>query len=103
MGADSITQIIQSFHYEKFDKLHAQYLQLVLDRFKSCPPHFWVKKENFGTFSDPNGYAGFVPSSSYLARFYDMLVEHDSPELKQCISLLPARTLAIDHSFKVRP
>ncbi|KAF8134402.1 hypothetical protein EV363DRAFT_1561939 [Boletus edulis] len=101
MGADAVTQMIQSFHYEKFDELHAQYLQLVLDRFKACPPHFWVKKESFGTFSDPNGYAGFVPSASYLARFYDMLVERDSPELKQCIALLPARTLAIDHSFKV--
>ena len=60
-----------------------------------------MKKESFGTFSDWNGYAGFVPSASYFARLYDMLVEQDSPELKQCIALLPARTLAIDHSFKV--
>lgn len=101
MGADAVTQMIQSFHYEKFDELHAQYLQLVLDRFKACPSHFWVKKESFDTFSDLNGYAGFVPSAPYLARFYDMLVERDSPELRQYITLLPARTLAIDHSFKV--
>ncbi|KAF8451047.1 hypothetical protein L210DRAFT_3640047 [Boletus edulis BED1] len=30
-----------------------------------------------------------------------MLIEHDTPKLKQCIALLPACTLAIDHSFKV--
>jgi hypothetical protein len=102
IGPTAFTQMIQSFHYERFDELHEQYLHLVDDRFKACAPQFWTKKESFGMFSDRAGYAGFIPSASYFARFYDMLVERDAPELKQCIALLPARTLAIDHSFKVR-
>ena len=38
MGANAFMQMIQSFHYEKFDELHSQYLWLVLDHFKACAP-----------------------------------------------------------------
>ncbi|KAF8432539.1 hypothetical protein L210DRAFT_3650237 [Boletus edulis BED1] len=101
IGPMAFRQMIQSFHYEQFDRLHEQYLHLVHDCFKGCPSHFWTKKEGFSTFGDQSGYAGSVPSGPYFAWFYAMLVERDTPKLKQCIALLPACTLAIDHSFKV--
>ncbi|KAG1721545.1 uncharacterized protein EDB91DRAFT_1064357, partial [Suillus paluster] len=94
-------QMLQSFHYEHFNNLHLQYLELVHDCYKSCPKQFWVRKQAFGSFSDRNGYAGFVPSAGYLRHFYDMIIEWRSTEMKQCIAMLPVRVLAIDHSFKI--
>ncbi|KAJ8582357.1 hypothetical protein M405DRAFT_876164 [Rhizopogon salebrosus TDB-379] len=101
IGPVPFAQMLQSFHYRRFDELHLQYLELVHDRYKSCPKQFWVRKRAFGLFSDRSGYAGFVPSAGYLCRFYDMLIEQWSPEMKQFIAMLPARVLAIDHSFKI--
>lgn len=101
IGPVPFMQMLQSFHYEHFHNLHLQYLELVHDRYKSCPKQFWVHKQAFGLFSDRNGYAGFVPSAGYLRRFYDMIIEQRLTEMKQCIAMLPARVLAIDHSFKV--
>ncbi|KAG0696824.1 hypothetical protein DFH29DRAFT_1024356, partial [Suillus ampliporus] len=101
IGPVPFMQMLQSFHYEHFDNLHLQYLELMHDCYKSCPKQFWVRKQAFGSFSDRNGYAGFVPSAGYLRHFYDMIIERRSTEMKQCIAMLPARVLAIDHSFKI--
>ncbi|KAF8833475.1 hypothetical protein BDN67DRAFT_916912 [Paxillus ammoniavirescens] len=100
LGPTPFTEMLQSFHYKQFDKLHLQYLELVHDHYKACPKHFWVPKTPFGSFHDRNGYAGFVPTQGYLRRFYDMVIERSAPEMKQSIAMLPARVLAIDHSFK---
>ncbi|KAG1847003.1 hypothetical protein DFJ58DRAFT_843319 [Suillus subalutaceus] len=101
IGPVPFMQMLQSFHYENFDNLRLQYLELVHDRYKSCPKQLWVRKQAFGSLGDRNGYAGFVPSAGYLRRFYDTIIERRSTEMKQCIAMLPARVLAIDHSFKV--
>ncbi|KAG1737730.1 hypothetical protein EDB19DRAFT_1829328 [Suillus lakei] len=89
IGPVPFMQMLQSFHYENFNNLHLQYLELVHDRYKSCPKQFWVCKQALGSFSDQNGYARFVPSAGYLHHFYDMIIEWQSMEMKQCIAMLP--------------
>ncbi|KAG2057228.1 hypothetical protein BDR06DRAFT_969438 [Suillus hirtellus] len=89
IGPVPFMQMLQSFHYKHFDNLHLQYLELMHNHCKNCPKQFWVHKQAFGSFSDQNGYAGFVPSAGYLCRFYDMIIEQQSTEMKQCIAMLP--------------
>ncbi|KAF9231664.1 hypothetical protein BU15DRAFT_82124 [Melanogaster broomeanus] len=101
IGPAPFAEMLQSFHYQRFDELHLQYLELIYSRYKACPEQFWVRKQSFGSFGDREGYAGFVPTHAYLRCFYDMVIEQCSSELKQCIAMLPARVLAIDHSFKI--
>lgn len=55
----------------------------------------------FGEFRDTGRYGGFVPSSKYLSQVYIELVEKHSKEMDQLTTMLPARILALDHSFKV--
>lgn len=101
IGPAPFAQMLQSFHYQRYDELHLQYLELMHDCYKACPLQFWIQKQAFGSFSDRDGYVGFVPSSGYLGHFYNMLIERWAPKMKQSIAMLPARVLAIDHSFKV--
>lgn len=55
----------------------------------------------FGAFGDQSGYAGYVPTAKYFAKFYDMLVEESAPAMCQLIALLPADVIKQNHSFKV--
>jgi len=98
IGPVPFTEMLQLFHYQRYDELQIQYLELVYSWYKTCPKPFWVQKQLFGHFRDREGYAGFVPSQEYLQCFYDMLIEQCSPELKQCIAMLPACVLAICRS-----
>lgn len=103
IGPDQFTTMIESFHYQRFDELRAQFLEMVLDRStRGSLSQFWTAIKPFSCFGDPDGYAGFVPSAMYFGRFYDMLVEESSREIHQMIASLPADVLKQDHSFKVR-
>ncbi|KAK2467285.1 hypothetical protein APHAL10511_000834 [Amanita phalloides] len=101
IGPGPLAQMIRSFHYQRYDELHLQYLQAVYERYKRTPQHFWIPKKAFGAFGDRDGYAGYVPTAKYFRRFYDMLIERQAPEMTQLLSLLSGRVLAIDHSFKI--
>lgn len=101
MGPEVFTQMIQSFHRRQFDQRHVQYLEMIRDRKDGILGAFHIKSKPFGRFNDRDGYAGYVPRAPYFCRFYDAMVEADEAEMRQHISMLPAKILAIDHSFKV--
>ena len=46
----------------------------------------WTMTTLFGPFSDWSGYAGFIPSAKYFAKFYDMLTEESAPSICQLIA-----------------
>jgi hypothetical protein len=103
IGPDQFTTMIESFHYQCFDELQAQFLEMVLDRStRGSLSQYWTAIKPFSDFRDPDRYAGFVPSATYFGGFYDMLVEESSREIHQMIASLPADVLKQDHSFKVR-
>ena len=102
IGPDQFTTMIESFHYQHFDELQAQFLEMVLDRStRGSLSQYWTSVKPFSDFGDPDGYAGFVPTAPYFGKFYDMLVEESSREIHQMIASLPADILKQDHSFKV--
>ncbi|GBE82644.1 hypothetical protein SCP_0410290 [Sparassis crispa] len=101
MGAETFTKTIQSLHYRRYDQLHLQYLEMIKDRKDGNLGMFFTKCTPFSAFGDRNGYAGFVPKADYFRQFYDTLIEFWAPEMQQCIAMLSARVLSVDHSFKV--
>jgi len=101
VGPRIFTTVVQALHYRCFDHLRCQFLEMVADHSVGSLGDCWTSKKPFGEFSDREGYAGYVPSSGYFGRFYDMMVEDEAPELQQMISSCPASILKHDHSFKV--
>ncbi|KAF8436854.1 hypothetical protein L210DRAFT_934661 [Boletus edulis BED1] len=99
---EQFTTIIQAAHYQRYDLLHCQFLEMVLHQIGSGTLFsIWTTTTPFGAFGDRNGYAGFVPTARYFAKFYDMLVEEFAPAMYQLISLLPADVIKQNHSFKI--
>ena len=102
IGPEQFTTMIEAAHYQQYDLLQCQFLEMVLHRSeKGALSTLWAKATPFGVFRDRSGYAGFVPSARYFARFYDMLVEESAPAMRQLIASLPADVIKQDHSFKV--
>ena len=102
VGPEQFTTMIEAAHYQRYDLLQCQFLEMVLHRSEQgALSTLWAKATPFGAFHDHGGYAGFVPSARYFARFYDMLVEESAPAMRQLIALLPADVIKQDHSFKV--
>lgn len=103
VGPEQFTTMIQAAHYQRYDQLHCQFLEMVLHRSGSGTlSSVWTMTTSFGAFGDQSGYAGFVPSAKYFAKFYDMLIEEAAPAMRQLITSLPADIIKQDHSFKVR-
>ena len=99
MGSKQFSNCLQVLHYRHFDKIHAQYLEDVLSRGHGSGPS--IIYQPFGTFDDPHGYSGFVPSSQWLRGMYDKLIEEHGTQIDQKAAMLPAEICAIDHSHKV--
>ncbi|KAF8953970.1 hypothetical protein BDZ97DRAFT_2082274 [Flammula alnicola] len=100
IGPEQFTQIIQAFHYRRYDKLHLEYLQMIDERKNGIYGSLKTKCQPFGAFRDRDGYAGFIPGLAYFGGFYDKMVETAAPEMRQLIAMTTARILQVDHSFK---
>jgi hypothetical protein len=121
MGAASIRALLLEMHTRKFDQRCTQYLEAGLEvelrnrsvieaqsttgrRQTSLNDTFGYpdpKMPFLGSFWDTNGYAGFVPSTSYLIDVYNKLVDASCPPADQHTSLLPVDQISIDDSHKV--
>ena len=55
----------------------------------------------FGNFSDPTGYAGFIPSEKYFTSMMNKAIEADEADANQHTACLAPDQLAIDDSHKV--
>lgn len=103
VGSKQFSHILLGLHHRRFSHIHVQYLDGILSRSNRTDlndgpqPTF----EAFSKFADPEGYAGFVPSSSWLCMMYDSFVEKHGTEIDQKTAMLSADIIAIDHSHKV--
>jgi hypothetical protein len=71
-------------HRLHFDKLHTQYLDGVVAWAKSCQDLVFTE---FSTFDDPHGYAGFVPSGSWLGMLYNQHIGRLKKAMDQQVSM----------------
>lgn len=102
IGPEQFTTMIEAAHYQQYDLLQCQFLEMVLHQSeKGALSTLWAKATPFRAFHDHSSYAGFVLSARYFARFSDMLVEESAPSRHQLIASLPADVIKQDHSFKV--
>ena len=77
------------------------YLDGLLAREKQHRDDENTSYEAFSDFSDPSGYGGFVPSSSWLCMMYDRFIENHGEEIDQKCAMGSADICSIDHSHKV--
>ncbi|KJA22002.1 hypothetical protein HYPSUDRAFT_202494 [Hypholoma sublateritium FD-334 SS-4] len=56
---------------------------------------------SFGNFSDPEKYAGFVPSESFLTQMMNRVIEQEEPDANQHTSCISPDQIAIDDSHKI--
>jgi hypothetical protein len=99
MGSKQFSNCLQVLHHRHFDTIHVQYLDGILSRKGDSDPS--TSYQPFGTFNDPNGYCGFVPSSRWLRVMYDKLIEDHGVQIDQKTAMCSGEICAIDHSHKV--
>ena len=102
MGAKQFSDTLRVLHIERYDLLHLQYLDWLVERYHI---NNWMGKK-FAAFlpyedHSPDGYAGFSPSAVWLRDVYDGFMEEHRSEIHQHTAMLIGDICAIDHSHKV--
>ncbi|KAJ7448443.1 hypothetical protein B0H11DRAFT_1744154, partial [Mycena galericulata] len=104
LGSKQFSNSLLVLHRLHFDKLHVQYLDGVIAWAKAHPEKFQGSKPlaftEFSSFDDPNGYSGFVPSSSWLRMMYNVYIEKHGAEMDQQAAMKSLRLGGIDHHYK---
>lgn len=103
ISVKSFTESIRQLHIRRYENKKLQYLHALMDRKQSALSFRRDRFPHFGDFDDQDGYSGFVPGAYYFGEFYTQVVESHAHEMDQHMSMLPARVLEMDHSFKVSP
>ncbi|KZT31665.1 hypothetical protein SISSUDRAFT_1067573 [Sistotremastrum suecicum HHB10207 ss-3] len=110
MGPAGCQSLLFELHTLRFNILHNQYLEVLMERaLEAHKPqgatvtasYMFPRAPEFGNFGDPDRYAGFVPSETYLTAMLNRAIERDEPDANQHTSCLAPDQLAIDDSFKV--
>ncbi len=99
MGSKQFSNCLQVLHHRYFDTLHAQYLDSILESKGNSDPS--KTYQPFGTFENPLGYSGFVPSSQWLRGLYDKMIEDHGEQIDQKAAMCTGEICAIDHSHKI--
>ena len=99
MGSKQYSSCLQVLHHRRFDIIHAQYLDGILSR--KCDSDPSILYQPFGTFEDPHGYCGFVPSSQWLRGIYGKIIEDHGIQIDQKTAMCSGEICAIDHSHKI--
>ncbi|KAJ7744414.1 hypothetical protein B0H16DRAFT_1422543 [Mycena metata] len=99
-GSKQFSNSLQVLHRLSFDRLHLQYLDLVLQYAQEHRGNQNLEFTEFSAFDDPKGYSGFVPSSSWLRMMYDEYIEEHGAAMDQQAAMKDGRILAQDHSYK---
>ena len=113
MGPSGIRSLLFETHTLHFNILQAQYAEAIFDLVHqrqltdsggnqlNLHSYLSTRFQAFGNFSDPQRYAGFVPSESYLADMMNKAIEQDEAQANQHTACLGPDQIAIDDSHKV--
>ncbi|KAJ7433193.1 hypothetical protein FB451DRAFT_1196390 [Mycena latifolia] len=113
MGPSGVHAMLYEMHTLRYNTLLLQYLESAFEQQRgvqmfdstqstlhpfsadpSCIPPF-------GDFADPQRYAGFAPSVSYLTSMMNKAIERDEPDADQHTSCLSPDQADIDDSHKI--
>ncbi|EPQ50510.1 hypothetical protein GLOTRDRAFT_133880 [Gloeophyllum trabeum ATCC 11539] len=101
MGPTPFADMIRTHHLRRYEKLHEQYLEIVLARLQTPFTAYLSKFKPFGLFDDRSGYAGFTPSPNYFRQFYVQYINSHAKEMDKYTAMLSGKILVIDHSHQV--
>ncbi|KAK6980836.1 hypothetical protein R3P38DRAFT_2579466, partial [Favolaschia claudopus] len=112
MGPSGVRAMLHEMHTHCFNVLLLQYLESRERERESRPPgpstqatlHNVACSNTipaFGDFGDPERYAGFVPSVSYITTMLNKAIERDEADADQHTSCLAPDQADLDDSFKV--
>ncbi|KAG2215881.1 hypothetical protein INT45_006788 [Circinella minor] len=107
MGIHWLQQALREVHTLRHSRLHLQYLNSLVHRQQYPTFHDIPHGSNpiiykrFSSFKDPEGYAGYVPSTGYLRLVYTALIDQLQPLMDKELAILSGIILKGDHSFKV--
>ena len=99
-GPEPFANMVRTHHVRRYEQLKLQYLELVYSRSRAAG-RLLGKFQEFSSFDDPEGYAGFIPSSNYFRSIYVKTMAARGPTMDKHMSMLSASILEVDHSFKV--
>lgn len=102
IGPSAFARMLRTFHTRKYEQMHLQYLLHVQNLPEDTFFFKYALHEGFGAWDDLNGYAGYIPSHHYFRGVYSALIELHAAEMDQRMAMLSGRSLALDHSFKVK-
>ncbi|KAF9529747.1 hypothetical protein CPB83DRAFT_882672 [Crepidotus variabilis] len=102
MGAKQFADSLRVQHLQRYDELHAQYLNYLSSRL-GVDTWRGRKYKSFLAFENltDEGYHGYVPGSQWLRDMYDNFIEDHRQDFNQHMGMLSAEICAIDHSHKV--
>lgn len=115
MGPSGIRSLLFEEHTRKFNTIHLQYLEAIYEAVRgrqeaedqsqttqsTLDSYVTQKYASFGDFSDPEKYAGFVPSEFFLAQMMNRVIEKNEPDANQHTSCISPDQISIDDSHKV--
>lgn len=101
LGPSPFVKMIRSFHYRRYERQFAQFLEMVKARLPLVSKGFLALHTEFSDWDDLSGYAGFVPRQAYFRDVYNTLIEKHAGEIDQYSAMLPATIICMDHSHKV--
>jgi hypothetical protein len=109
MGPSGVKSLLLEMHTLRFNTLHLQYAEAIFEVVSgreaqgsknTLHSYISAKFPAFGNFSDPQGYAGFVPGERYLAEMMNKAIERDENDANQHTACLAPDQIAIDDSHK---
>jgi hypothetical protein len=112
MGPTGVRSLLLEMHTLHFNILQAQYAEALFEQVRGRAAdaenvqsnlHAYLVEHvpSFGNFSDPQKYAGFVPSVQYLAEMMNKAIESEERDAEQHTACLATEQISVDDSHKV--
>lgn len=113
MGPSGVRSLLIEMHTQCFNRIQLQYIEALFEVARGYEAgnnedqntlHMYMQRSkvpDFGQFSDPQGYAGSIPSEHYLADMMNKAIEKDEHDANQHTACLAPDQIAIDDSHKV--
>ena len=112
MGPTGVHSLLLEMHTLHFNILQAQYAEALFEQVCGWAAdaenvqsnlHAYLVEHipSFGNFSDPQKYAGFVPSVRYLADMMNKEIESEEHDAEQHTACLATEQVSVDDSHKV--
>ena len=108
MGPERLHDLLQELHHLRYSRLQLTYLTSIDYQQQHAPQLSFFggsggnqSHPSFSNFDDPLGYAGYVPSATYLRMIYTAIMDQLRLFMDKEMMVLDGVVLKGDHTFKI--